>query len=73
LRDFLSFAKSIFQEFSCNYKGDIGAAKLTSEVLSIMTSVPQVVKTMTGVDITATMTRGGMGSSRVSFCPLRPK
>ncbi|KAJ8939114.1 hypothetical protein NQ318_005934 [Aromia moschata] len=31
--------------------GDVGAAKLTSEVLNIVTSVPQLVKTMTGVDI----------------------
>ncbi|KAF5279002.1 hypothetical protein FQA39_LY05680 [Lamprigera yunnana] len=32
-------------------QSDIGAAKLTSEVLSIVTKVPDLVKTMTGVDI----------------------
>ena len=46
--------------------GDIGAAKLTSEVLTIISSVPQVVKNMTGVDITATLARSGMGASRVT-------
>jgi flotillin len=46
--------------------GEIGTAKLTSEVLSIISSVPQVFKNMTGVDITAMLARGGMGTSRVS-------
>ena len=46
--------------------GEIGAAKLTSEVLTIISSVPQVVKNMTGVDITATLARSGMGASRVT-------
>ncbi|KAF5284378.1 hypothetical protein FQR65_LT13565 [Abscondita terminalis] len=32
-------------------QSDIGAAKLTSEVLSIVTKVPDLVKNMTGVDI----------------------
>lgn len=32
-------------------QGDIGAAKLTGEVLNIVTKVPELVKTMTGVDI----------------------
>lgn len=32
-------------------QSEIGAAKLTSEVLSIVTRVPDLVKTMTGVDI----------------------
>ncbi|KAF2886863.1 hypothetical protein ILUMI_19310 [Ignelater luminosus] len=32
-------------------QGEIGAAKLTGEVLSIMNYVPEMVKTMTGVDI----------------------
>lgn len=32
-------------------QGDIGAAKLTGEVLNIVTKVPDLVKTMTGVDI----------------------
>lgn len=31
--------------------GDIGAAKLTGEVLNIVTKVPDLVKSMTGVDI----------------------
>jgi flotillin len=50
--------------------GEIGAAKLTAEVLAIIASVPQAVKNMTGVDITATLARGGMGASRVRifFC-----
>ena len=45
--------------------GEIGAAKLTAEVLAIIASVPLAVKNMTGVDITATLARGGMGQSRV--------
>jgi flotillin len=32
-------------------QGDIGAAKLTGEVLSIVSKVPEVVKNLTGVDI----------------------
>lgn len=31
--------------------GDIGAAKLTGEVLSIVNKVPELVKNITGVDI----------------------
>ena len=31
--------------------GDIGAAKLTGEVMLIMEKLPQVVNSMTGVDI----------------------
>lgn len=31
--------------------GDIGAAKLTAEVLQIVNKVPELVKTITGVDI----------------------
>jgi flotillin len=45
--------------------GEIGAAKLTGEVLAIMTSVPGMVKNLTGVDITAQMSRGGLSASRV--------
>ena len=37
--------------------GEIGAAKLTGEVLTIMQSVPNLVKNMTGVDISAQMAR----------------
>lgn len=52
--------------------GEIGAAKLTGEVLSIMTSVPQTVKNMTGVDITTQLARGGLASSRsVSLASMR--
>merc|ERR1711879_643045 len=40
--------------------GEIGAAKLTGEVLQIMNSVPLTVKNMTGVDISATLSRGGL-------------
>lgn len=32
-------------------QGDIGAAKLTGEVLSIVNKVPELVKNITGVDI----------------------
>lgn len=35
--------------------GEIGAARMTEEVLSIMTKVPEVVHTMTGVDIKSTI------------------
>ncbi|KAK5642764.1 hypothetical protein RI129_008931 [Pyrocoelia pectoralis] len=45
----LSQAKKITMVSSGH--GEIGAAKLTSEVLSIVTKVPELVKTMTGVDI----------------------
>lgn len=45
----LSQAKKITMVSSGH--GEIGAAKLTSEVLSIVAKVPDLVKTMTGVDI----------------------
>ena len=32
-------------------EGEVGAAKLTSEVLTIMTQVPDMVKALTGVDM----------------------
>ncbi len=32
-------------------QGDVGAAKLTGEVLTVMEKLPQVVEGMTGVDI----------------------
>jgi len=44
--------------------GDIGAAKLTNEVLSIMANVPNSVKNMTGIDITQVMSRTGLSGSR---------
>lgn len=52
--------------------GDIGAAKLTNEVLTIMASVPNSVKNMTGVDITQQLSRSGLGGSRsVSLASMR--
>ena len=32
--------------------GEIGAAKLTEEVMTIINKVPEAVKSMTGVDVT---------------------
>lgn len=32
-------------------KGDIGASKLTNEIMSIMEKLPQVVQGLTGIDI----------------------
>lgn len=46
---------------------DIGAAKLTNEVLTIMASVPNCVKNMTGVDITQILSRTGLTGSRISY------
>ena len=37
--------------FVADANGEIGAARITEEILSIMTKVPEVVNTMTGVDI----------------------
>lgn len=37
-------------------KGDVGAAKLTGEVLDVMEKLPKVVENMTGVNITKAMT-----------------
>ena len=53
--------------------GEIGAAKLTGEVLQIMQSVPGLVKNLTGVDITAQVTRGGDLRSRVSTTDVPKK
>merc|ERR1712079_242265 len=51
---------------------DIGAAKLTNEVLMIMSSVPTTVKNMTGVDITQQLSRSGLtGSRSVSLASMR--
>merc|ERR1712150_430784 len=36
--------------------GEIGAARMTDEVLSIMTKIPEVINNMTGVNIKSTMT-----------------
>jgi len=52
--------------------GDVGAAKLTNEVLMIMSSVPTTVKNMTGVDITQQLSRSGLtGSRSVSLASMR--
>jgi len=52
--------------------GDIGAAKLTNEVLMIMANVPNSVKNMTGIDITQVMSRTGLSGSRsVSLASMR--
>lgn len=45
----LSQAKKVTMISSGN--GEVGAAKLTGEVLSIMEKLPTVVQNMTGVDI----------------------
>lgn len=45
----LSQAKKITMVSAGN--GEVGAAKLTGEVLQIVTKVPEMVKNMTGVDI----------------------
>lgn len=37
--------------------GEIGAAKLADEVLAIATKVPDLVKTMTGIDIAKVTTK----------------
>lgn len=31
--------------------GDVGAARLTNEIIGIVTQVPEMVKTITGVDV----------------------
>ena len=41
--------------FVADANGEIGAARMTEEVLSIMTKVPDVINNMTGVDIKQTM------------------
>ena len=53
--------------------GEIGAAKLTGEVLTIMLSVPEMVRKLTGVDITAQMSRGGLSASRVRTLNFKSK
>lgn len=45
--------------------GEIGAAKLTEEVLSIVNKVPDLVKSITGVDISRV--RAGRGSHEMNF------
>ena len=60
----LSQAKKI--KMVADGSSEIGADKLTNEVLMIMASVPNSVKNMTGVDITQQLSRaGGLTGSRV--------
>lgn len=51
----------------CDGSSEIGAAKLTNEVLTIMTAVPTLVKNLTGVDITNQISRAGLQYNRVSY------
>merc|ERR1711983_755578 len=56
-----------------NGDGEIGAGRLTGEVLDIMTRVPDMVNKMTGVDITNNMAAAGAGvSTRVSGNSVSP-
>ncbi len=48
--------------------GELGAARLTAEVLQMVQSVPNMVKNMTGVDVTANMASGS-GGRLVSVAP----
>ena len=36
-------------------KGDVGASKLTDEIIKILKQMPHLVKSLTGVDMTETM------------------
>lgn len=67
----LSQAKKI--KMVADGSSEIGAAKLTNEVLMIMASVPNSVKNMTGVDITQQLSRAGglTGSRSVSLASMR--
>ncbi len=56
----LSQAKKI--SMVADASGELGASKLTGEVLQIVQSVPGLVKNMTGVDISAQM--GAPGGAR---------
>ncbi len=50
--------------------GELGAAKLTAEVLEIMTRVPEAIKRMTGVDLEQVRTLGrGFWLKTKSFFP----
>jgi len=53
--------------------GEVGAGRLTGEVLDIMTRVPDMVNKMTGVDITNNMVAAGAGvGTRVSASSVSP-
>lgn len=43
--------------------GDIGASRMTNEVLTIMNSIPNVIKDMTGVDMTEAIARASRATS----------
>jgi len=56
-----------------NGDGEVGAGRLTGEVLDIMTRVPDMVNKMTGVDITNNMVAAGAGvGTRVSASSVSP-
>jgi len=44
--------------------GEVGAARITSEVLEVMVKVPDMVNRMTGVDVTNNIMSGGAGGVR---------
>jgi len=44
--------------------GEVGAARITSEVLEVMVKVPDMVNRMTGVDVTNNIMNGGAGGVR---------
>jgi len=45
--------------------GEVGAARITSEVLEVMIKVPEMVNRMTGVDVTNNLMMGGGGGGGV--------
>jgi len=53
----------------CNGDGEIGAGRITGEVLDIMVRVPGIVKQMTGVDVTNTCGGSLTGSTGLSRSP----
>merc|ERR1712066_51354 len=44
--------------------GEVGAARITNEVLEVMVKVPDMVNRMTGVDVTNNIMNGGAGGVR---------
>lgn len=58
----LSKAKKITMISDAN--SDIGASKLTQEVLDIMQKIPQTVKNMTGVDVSNQLTNRTVTNGR---------
>ena len=53
-------------------KGDVGAEKLTGEVMDIMDRLPKLVQTMTGVDIAKVRNVGIKKKGRGKFACLNP-